>query len=232
MHILDVGCGPGSITLDFAALVPRGRAVGIDDGPDVIEKARSLATDRGVQNVDFEVGDANHLPFPDDAFDIVHGHQILQHIPDPVGALREWKRVTKPGGVVACRESDWSTAAHYPETAGVRDFQVMYEQTARAMGGEPLAGRCLISWALKAGFRRESVAASASVWSFASGDERRVWGEMWSDRLLNTRLKENAMKLGYASQQDLEDMAEEWRGWAEREDGWYTLTHGEIVCRV
>src|SRR5690349_25086699 len=71
MSILDVGCGPGTITVDLAELVAPGRVVGIDSSPEVVEQARAHAAERGVTNVEFRVGDAYALEFADGEFDVV-----------------------------------------------------------------------------------------------------------------------------------------------------------------
>src|SRR5271170_6662076 len=100
MRILDVGCGPGTITADFAALVPQGQVIGLEYAPEVLKQAREFIDERELTNVQFAVGDIHALEYPNDSFDVVHAHQVLQHIPDPVQALKEMKRVTKPGGIV------------------------------------------------------------------------------------------------------------------------------------
>ena len=232
MQICDVGCGPGSITTDLAALVPNGQVFGIDMGQEAVEKARSMAAERGIKNVFFDVGDIYTLNFPDHTFDIVHCHQILQHIADPVTALCECRRITKPGGIVACRESDFDTATHYPETKGVADLKDMLVTMARSRGGEPNAGRHLIAWARKSGIDRSRITATASVWCYSSQDERAYWGDMWVDSLLKSSLGTNAIDGGFASQEDIDRCVRGWREWAADDDGWYTLTHGEILCRV
>ena len=100
MNVLDIGCGPGTITADLAALVPDGHVTGVDHAPGILEQARTTAAERGQENVDFAVADVHALDFPDDTFCVVHAHQVLQHVGDPVQALREMRRVTRPGGLV------------------------------------------------------------------------------------------------------------------------------------
>ena len=194
MRILDIGCGPGSITADLAALVPEGHVIGIDNGTEVVEKARAMAVERGLKNIDFHVGDAHKLEFADRSFDVVHAHQVLLHIEGPSRALREWRRVTKLGGLVACREWDCQSAAYYPEVQGVEDFWRLYRKVARSRGGEPNGGRHLIAWARVAGFERSSIAASASVWCYSNPEERAYWSNMWIDRLINSSLRKNLLK--------------------------------------
>lgn len=139
--ILDVGCGPGTITADLAALVPQGRVTGVDFAPGVLESARAHAAGRGLTNLSYEAVDANALPYADASFDVVFCHQVLQHVRDPVGILREMRRVAKPGGVVAAREADYKSFAWYPEPEWLDRWLALYRQTARACGGQPDAGR-------------------------------------------------------------------------------------------
>ena len=107
VDLLDVGCGPGTITCDLARAVAPGRVVGIDASEAVIAEARAEAAEAGPVTVSFEVADLFALPFADDSFDVVHAHQVLQHVADPVAALVEMRRVCRPGGVVAARDGDY-----------------------------------------------------------------------------------------------------------------------------
>ncbi len=150
MKILDIGCGPGTITADLAKLVPEGHVTAVDHAPGILDRARAVAAERGLDSVDFGVADVHALDFPDDTFCVVHAHQVLQHVGDPVQALREMYRVTKPGGFIAARDADYSAMAWYPEVPGLTDWQDLYLRVARANGGEPAAGRRLKSWALTA----------------------------------------------------------------------------------
>lgn len=95
--VLDVGCGPGTITADIAALVAPGRVTAVDTSTGVLDRAAEAAAERGVDNVAFTTADVHCLDFPDDSFDVVHAHQVLQHVGDPVQALREMRRVCRPG---------------------------------------------------------------------------------------------------------------------------------------
>src|SRR5262249_27414920 len=104
MHVLDCGCGPGSITVGLAEVVAPGEAVGVDITPSYIALARDHAAQRGIPNVRFAVGDVGQLPFPDATFDAVFGHTILMQFPDPLPVLTEVYRVVKSGGVVGFRE--------------------------------------------------------------------------------------------------------------------------------
>jgi SAM-dependent methyltransferase len=227
-NILDVGCGPGTITADLAALAAPGRVVGVDAAADVLAEARTAAERRGVTNVSFEVGDVYRLAFGDGSFDVVHAHQLLQHLSDPVAALTEMRRVCRAGGPVAARDSDYGGMIWYPAHDDLAEWLTLYRRVARAIGGEPDAGRRLLSWARASGFAR--VEASASAWCYTSPQDRSWWGGLWADRLTESSFGERAVELGLASRQDLGRLAHAWLKWADNEDGWFLIPHGEILC--
>ncbi|KIJ65055.1 hypothetical protein HYDPIDRAFT_110953 [Hydnomerulius pinastri MD-312] len=231
MHILDVGCGPGTITTDLARYVPQGRAVGIDNSAEVVEKAAALASEGG-QNVTFEVGDIHKLNYPDASFDVVHAHQVLQHVTSPVEVLLEMKRLTKPGGIIAVRSVDFAAMTWYPEVEGLREWQQLYLDVARYLRGEPTAGRQLHAWAKRAGLDAEKVKAGADTWCFNTPEERKWWSELWADRMTTSSFAKNAIESKYATKEKLEKIAEAWRVWGAQEDGWFAVLHGQILCRV
>jgi ubiquinone/menaquinone biosynthesis C-methylase UbiE len=154
-ELLDVGCGPGTITAGLAERV--GRVVGVDSADEVLEQARAAAP-----GVAFQVADVHELPFPDDSFDVVHAHQVLQHVADPVRALREMRRVCRPGGIVAARDSDYAGFTWFPVLPELEEWNALYHRVARANGGAPDAGRELRAWARQAGFAE--VRSSSSTW--------------------------------------------------------------------
>ena len=231
MRILDVGCGPGTITMDLAAMVPLGEVIGLDPEPTVLDKARTDAAARGLQNVQFEVGNVHNLSHSDNTFDVVHGHQILQHAGQPVEALKEMCRVLKPNGILACRETDFSVNSWFPESVGLEHFQDVYMRVARSNGGDPTAGRKIHAWAREAGFGREQITCTASTWCFSTAEERVYWGGMWADRLLHSALVKQAIEGGHATQDDLNEMSQAWRDWIIHPDGRFVVQHGEILCR-
>jgi SAM-dependent methyltransferase len=227
-RLLDVGAGPGTITVDFAALVAQVTATEIDEG--ALSLSRSLATERGLTNLDFSIEDVHALTFPDDTFDVVHAHQVLQHVGDPVQALREMRRVAVPGGVVAARDADYAGFVWFPVLPELDRWLTLYREAARANGGEPDAGRRLLSWARAAGF--EDITATASTWCYASPAERAWWGGMWADRILESALTRQLLDSGMATGADLQEISDAWKRWADDGDGWFLVPHGEILARA
>jgi len=117
MHVLDAGCGPGSISLGLAAAVAPGEVVGIDIQPSQVEQARALAAQRGVTNVRFEASNVYELPFPDGFFDAAFANSVLQHLREPVRTLAELRRVLRPGGIAGVCDRDIWGAPHRPGDA-------------------------------------------------------------------------------------------------------------------
>jgi SAM-dependent methyltransferase len=227
LSLLDVGCGPGTITVEFADRLAPGRVVGLDAAQEVIDRASAEFVRAGLE---FVVGDAYALPFDDDTFDIVHTHQTLQHVADPVAVLREMRRVAKPGGIVAAREVDYAGTFWYPLLPDLDAWLALYERVHRSNGGEPDAGRRLAAWAREAGF--EDRTTSASLWNFASHPDRQWWGGMWERRVLESAFAADAASKGFATQEDLEAISLAWREWADDEDGWLAMPHGELIARA
>ncbi|KAH7912880.1 UbiE family methyltransferase [Hygrophoropsis aurantiaca] len=233
MRILDLGCGPGTITADFAELVPQGQVIGLEHAPDVLEKARATAAQRGLTNIEFVTGDiCNLVDIRDGTFDVVHCHQVLQHISDPIKALSEMRRVAKPGGIVAARESDYDGFTWYPEVEGMKEWQRLYYSVAKKNGGEPNAGRFLLAWARAAGFDRSQITASAGTWCYSTAEEQAWWSGLWADRTISSNFASTAVGHGLATHEKLEQIAEVWREWGQQEDPWFVVLHGEIICRV
>jgi SAM-dependent methyltransferase len=170
------------------------------------------------------------LPYPDGSFDVVHAHQVLQHLGDPVAALAEMRRVCRRGGYVAARDGDYAAFTWYPLSPDLDDWLALYERVARHNGGEPDAGRRLLAWARAAGFT--DIEVSADVWCHATPAERAFWGGMWSERIVASAIADQAVGYGYATRADLERMSRAWQDWAADDDGWFIIPHGQILCRA
>lgn len=230
LRLLDVGCGPGTLTADLAARVAPGQVTAVDSAEEILAEARAVAAERGVAaTTRFARADVRALAYADDSFDVVHAHQLLQHLGDPVGALREMRRVCRPDGLVAVRDADMAAMTWYPEVPGMADWLALYLRVARANGGEPRAGRQLHAWAGQAGFT--DVTPSASVWCYATPAERAWWSELWAERTLSPTYARRAVDGGHATHEQLTHIAAAWRTWGAHPDAWFTVLHGEARCR-
>ncbi|RFU26096.1 hypothetical protein B7463_g10242, partial [Scytalidium lignicola] len=230
LKILDVGCGPGSITVDLAKHVPQGHVTGVEYTPEPLVQARALAASQNVQNVDFTVGDIHQLEFEDGSFDLVHAHQVLQHVADPVRALREMRRVTKKGGYVCVRES--AAKLWFPASEGMAKWNELVLAVGRAKGSNPDPGSWIHVWAHEADFEWEAIKCSAGTWCFRTVEERKWWADSFIGRVTEGKFREFAVEGGHATIEELDEIAKTWREWKDREDGWFSILHGEIVCQV
>ena len=228
LRLVDVMCGPGTITVDLARRLSPGEVLGVDSSPARVAEAAGLAVDEGVRNARFAVGDASSLAIPDASVDIVHAHQVLQHLADPVAALREMRRVLKPGGILAARDACYDGVAWYPRLPGLATWSRVYRSVHRFSGGSPDAGAALKAWAHEAGFR--AVTSSASIWCFASPAEREWWGRSWAERVTEPGFAVLAIESGAARLADLHDISAAWRQWADDPDAWFGMPHGEIIA--
>ena len=216
MSLLDVGCGPGTITADLAARVAS--VVGIDPSASVIDEARAAFPD-----VDFRVADLFDV---EGHWDVVHAHQVLQHLADPLAAMR---RMAELGDLVAVRDGDYSGFTWAPGSDALDRWREIYLTVARSNGGEPDAGRYLLALAHAAGLR--DVTYSTSTWTFATPDDRAYWCGTWADRCLDSSFATRAVELGISTADELTEIALGWRRWAELDDAVFIVLHGELLAR-
>jgi ubiquinone/menaquinone biosynthesis C-methylase UbiE len=228
LDLLDLGCGPGTITLDLAARVAPGKVVGVDAAADVIEQAEARRREVGATNVSFTTGDAYALDLPDASFDVVHAHQVLQHLTAPVAALREMHRVLRPGGRLAVRDSDYGAFVWAPSAPLLDRWLELYHQITARNEADADAGRHLLGWVQAAGFA--DVRASSSTWTFATPEDRAWWGGLWADRVEQSAFAEQGVDYGFTDAGELAEIAAAWRTWADQPDGFFAVLHCEVLA--
>ncbi|KAK7189393.1 methyltransferase UbiE [Paraphaeosphaeria sporulosa] len=234
LKILDVGCGPGTISVDLAARIPQGSVLAIDPSQEVIMKARKHAEEKGVTNIRFEVGDIFNwgavAGIEESGFDIVHAHQVLQHLQDPLSAMKEMKKLTRKGGILAVRDCDYSAMNHYPPNEGMSKWLDLYRSVAKSIKCDPDIGKRLHAIAMQAGFPRSDIDTSVSAWTFSTPDERAWWCGLWAERSTKSDYKARVLESGLGTEEDLEEIARTWREMEGKEDGWFAVINGEVVA--
>jgi ubiquinone/menaquinone biosynthesis C-methylase UbiE len=225
LDLLDLGCGPGTITVDLAARVAPGRVLGIDASADVIAQARA-SSDRGVE---FAVGDAYRLCLPDGSFDVVHAHQVLQHLADPVAAIVEAHRVLRSGGILAVRDSDYAGFFWSPADPRLTRWLELYHQLTARNRAEADAGRHLPAWVRAGGF--SDITVTSSNWTFADAAGREWWGGLWADRVRHSSFATQAIEYGLADDAELADIEAGWRTWIDQRDGIFVVPSVEVIAR-
>jgi SAM-dependent methyltransferase len=227
MSLLDAGCGPGSITVGLAAAVAPGMVVGLDIEPSVLDQARALAAGQGAITMRFVVGSAGTLPFPDGSFDAVFAHTLLEHVRDPVAALRDLRRVLRPGGVLGVRDCDWDSGVYAPVNPDVARAVALYDQVWRGNGGHPAAGRHLRGWLRAAGFTRVHTSASFR-WDGSAADAR-AFGELLGHRFTLPNLVEPALANGWADHEELSRISAACLAWSRHPDAFAAMMMCEAV---
>ncbi|KAI4089262.1 MAG: hypothetical protein L6R37_008073 [Teloschistes peruensis] len=229
--LLDIGCGPGTITSGFCDYLSQGHVTGVDPGESVVEHAISSHPSEKFPNLTFSTGDVlDGLKYEDESFDVVFFHQTILHLPDPVQGMKEARRVLKPGGLLAMRESD--NLNWYPNFPGLGKYNECLDKMLRSAGAPGLfAARGLHAWARQAGFEREKMAIGAGTTVYSSPEERKWWGTVHVGRLSGEAVGGKMKTLGLLGEDELKAMVGDFERWIEDEDGWYTALQCELVAK-
>ncbi|MFC1836275.1 class I SAM-dependent methyltransferase [Thermodesulfobacteriota bacterium] len=152
MHCLDVGCASGAVSVEMARLADPGAVVGLDTSEQRLDQAEALAQEAGVSRILFRRGDAYQIPSEDDTFDFVWNRFLLEYLKDPGAAIREMKRVTKPGGTVVSADLDGNCLFHYPIEPRLERGLEKVMKILSASGFYPFVGRKLYHYYGQVGF--------------------------------------------------------------------------------
>ncbi len=155
--VLEPGCGVGAQTVILARNSPNARFISVDISEDSLKAAGQKIKEAGVDNVSFFRGDIFNLPFQPRKFDHVFVCFLLEHLPNPVGALRELKKILKAGGTITVVEGDHGSTFFHPESPCARRTIQCLVEVQEKMGGNSEIGRQLYPLMAEAGFHNITV---------------------------------------------------------------------------
>jgi SAM-dependent methyltransferase len=229
-HVIDVGCGPGSITIGLAQVVA-GHVTGVDVDDAEFVEARDYAATHGIDNVEFLEGNIYHLDFADASFDVCTLFAMLETLDDPLAGLAEVRRVLKPGGLIGASSIEYGgLILHGPDERLLRRFYELRLQIWEAQGDVHFyLGRELRGLLLAAGFAQ----VEAVITSLSYGTEERV-RRFGLDRAADCRdewyvsgIAEN----GLADRDEIEALEQAWIRWAQSPDSFAAFAWGRAIGR-
>jgi ubiquinone/menaquinone biosynthesis C-methylase UbiE len=227
MSLLDCGCGPGTITIGLAQSVAPGQVLGIDIEPSLVERANVLSKEQAISNVRFKVANVFALPFSESSFDAVFASALLHHLTQPIRALKEMRRVLKPGGVIGIRNTDIGGRIIGPANHGLEDYYNLYERIWKHHGSDHRFGRHLRRLLRQAGFVR--IEASASYDCYGRPEDTRELAQSQIARIKSTAAFDEAVEAGWVDRARLDEMIAAWRKWGEDPDAFCADARCEVV---
>jgi ubiquinone/menaquinone biosynthesis C-methylase UbiE len=223
MRLIDCGCGPGSITVDLALTVAPGEAIGIDLRAEALTQARSLAHERGIANVAFHAASVYKLPCADSSFDAAFACAVLQHLAAPLAALKEMRRVLKPGGVIGIADGSSTITFRYPTTPLLQAYDKLRGREREHNTGRPYDALALRALLREAGFARTRASGALATEMGAPAGSLEETRRVAQNHVIRLRgvLGELSVAQGWATTEELEKMAEALITWGEHSDAFY-----------
>ncbi len=227
MDLLDLGCGPGTISVGLARAVAPGRVTGLDHDPEHVAMARALAAERGLDNCTFELGGADALPFEAETFDAVFENDLLTHLARAASAaVREIHRVLRPGGLFAARDVDAGAVVWGPASEATRQLDRWMIAWQRSRGSDVTLGRRLPALLREAGF----VSTRKSVSADTKGDPESVRQHAAITlALLEGPLGQAIRAQGWGDQAEIERVQAAIQAWADNPDAFFANLHIEVI---
>ncbi len=156
-QVLEAGCGIGAQTVILAGNSPRATFTSVDVSAESLAEAERQVLEAGITNVSFRQADIFDLPYVSAHFDHVFVCFVLEHLPNPAGALAALMRVLKPGGSITVIEGDHGSAYFHPDSEHARRAIQCLVDLQRQAGGDSLIGRRLYPLLVQAGYRDVTV---------------------------------------------------------------------------
>lgn len=128
---------------------------------------------------------------------------------------------------MAIRESDMRMWSVHPSTSGLEKSHKLIMRCIDS----PTLGSRLVSLAMEAGVPRANITASMGTWCYSTPEERQLWGSVAAERARTGTMRERALKEGWYSEAEMDEMAQAWEDWIKAEDGSHGSMHGEVLIR-
>lgn len=171
--VCDFGCGTAALIADISVLYPDTRITGLEISTDQLCRAREVT--RNNQNVTLILTDATKNDCADSTFDLTYCRYLLEHVANPVQAVGQMLRITKPGGVLACQENDLHNILYWPPIDG---HDLLIEQFCRLqieLSGDPFIGRKLFTIFRQAGAADITLTLEPEIYTEDRPEGYRAW---------------------------------------------------------
>ena len=227
MDLLDVGCGPGTITLGLAQAVVPGYVTGVDQDYAHIESAKTLAAEQGIRHVTFQAGSALSLPFDNETFDAAFENNVFTHLAGNANqAAQEIYRVLRPGGLFAARDVDSDSVVwgHLSDT--IKQLDKLFTAWLQSRGSDTTIGERLPTILREAGFKGTLKSVSADT--KGNREETRSHADI-TVSLLDGPFGRDIVEKGWADRSTIAKLKESIQEWGEHPDAFFANVHVEII---
>jgi SAM-dependent methyltransferase len=228
-RVLDVGCGPGSITLGLAAEAHH--VIGVDLEDAEFTEARKYASEHGIDNVEFREGTICQLDFPDASFDVCTLFSMMETLDNPLAGLAEARRLLKPGGLIGASSIEYGgLILHGPDEPLLRRFYQLRLQIWDAQGDVHYnRGRELRGLLLAAGF--EDVEAFTKYLSYGTEERVRTFGLGRAADCRDEWYVGGVVQYGLGDPDEIPALEQAWIRWAEAPDSFAAFAWGRAIGR-